>query len=111
MLSPVLFVCGSSQAPAGILRMRRAQRPSAMLRRRRGDQMNYHVHILKSYGPGTERIIEKRTHTAASDLEAMRTIKENFHIFAPTACGFSLRRKDGAEIYRWFKTAAQSRWR
>ena len=70
--------------------------------------MNYHVHILKGYGPGTEQIIEKRTHTADSDLEAMRTLRESFHIFAPTASGFSPRRKDGAEIYRWFKTEAQS---
>jgi hypothetical protein len=88
--------------------MGRAQRPSACFARRRGDQMNYHVHILKGYGPGTEQIIEKRTHTADSDLEAMRTLRESFHIFAPTASGFSPRRKDGAEIYRWFKTAAQS---
>jgi hypothetical protein len=49
-------------------------------------------------------MIEKRTHTAGSDLEAVRIFKENFHISAPTASGFSLSRKDGMEIYRWFKT-------
>jgi hypothetical protein len=68
--------------------------------------MIYQVHLLKGYGPGTERIIEKRTHTARSDLEAIRTVKENLHISAPTASGFSLRRKDGMEIYRWFKIDA-----
>jgi hypothetical protein len=71
--------------------------------------MLYQVHILKvPYVGSKARIIEKRAHTASSDLEAIRTIKENFHISAPTASGFSLRRKDGAEIYRWFKTEAQS---
>jgi hypothetical protein len=68
--------------------------------------MLYHLHILKRHGPGTERTIEKRTHTAPSDLEAIRTVKENLHISAPTASGFSLRRRDGMEIYRWFKTDA-----
>jgi hypothetical protein len=68
--------------------------------------MIYQVHLLKSYGPGTERIIEKRTHTARSDLEAIRTVKENLHISAPTASGFSLRTRDGMEIYRWFQTDA-----
>jgi hypothetical protein len=66
--------------------------------------MLYHLLILKRYGPGTERAIAKRTHTAPSDLEAIRTAKENLRISAPTASGFSLRRKDGREIYRWFKT-------
>jgi hypothetical protein len=66
----------------------------------------YHVHVLKRYGPGTERIIEKRSHTARSDLEAIRTVKDNLHRSAPTASGFSLRRRDGMEIYRWFKTDA-----
>ena len=75
MLSPRPFRLRLVSSP-GIIRMGRAQRPSAMLRRRRGDQMNYHVHILKGYGPGTEQIIEKRTHTADSDLEAMRTIRK-----------------------------------
>ncbi len=68
--------------------------------------MLYQVHILKALYVGDKpQIIEKRAHT---DLEAIRTIKENLHISAPTASGFSLRRKDGAEIYRWFKTEAQS---
>lgn len=78
--------------------------PFVMLRRRRSDQMLYHLLILKRYGPGTERAIEKRTHSARSDLEAIRVVKESFQISAPTASGFSLRRKDGREIYRWFKT-------
>jgi hypothetical protein len=68
--------------------------------------MLYHVHILKGRGRGTERTIEKRTHTARSDLEAIRTVKENLKISAPTASGFSLRSRDGREIYRWFKTDA-----
>jgi hypothetical protein len=51
-------------------------------------------------------MIEKRTHTAGSDLEAVRIVKENFHISAPIASGFSLSRKDGMEICRWFKTTA-----
>jgi len=65
--------------------------------------MIYHVHILKRYGTGTARIIDKRIHTAGSDL-----VKENFLISAPTASGFSLRRRDGMEIYRWFKTDTDS---
>jgi hypothetical protein len=69
--------------------------------------MLYYLHILKtSYARGTVRTIERRTHTARSDLEAIRTVKENLHISAPTASGFSLRRRDGMEIYRWFKTDA-----
>jgi hypothetical protein len=71
--------------------------------------MLYQVHILKSLCVGGKvRLIEKRAHTARSDLEAIRIVKENFHVSAPTASGFSLRRKDGAEIYRWFKTEARS---
>lgn len=69
--------------------------------------MLYEVHILRTlYVGGKPRIMEKRAHTASSDLEAIRIIKENFRISAPTASGFSLRRKDGAEIYRWFKMEA-----
>jgi hypothetical protein len=34
------------------------------------------------------------------------TAKENLHISAPTASGFSPRSRDGREIYRWFKTDA-----
>jgi hypothetical protein len=71
--------------------------------------MLYEVHILKMpYVGGKPRPIEKRVHSANSDLEAIRILKENFHISAPTASGFSLRRKDGKEIYRWFKTEARS---
>ena len=67
--------------------------------------MLYEVHIFRvPYVSGNPRLIEKRVHTASSDLEAIRTMKENLHISAPTASGFTLRRKDGAEIYRWFKT-------
>jgi hypothetical protein len=66
--------------------------------------MLYQICLLKRYGTGPSRVMKTRAHTASSDLEAIRTIKENFHIFAPTASGFTLRRKDGAEIYRWFKT-------
>jgi hypothetical protein len=43
-------------------------------------------------------MIEKRTHTAGSELEAVRIVKENFHISAPTASGFPLSRKDGMGI-------------
>jgi hypothetical protein len=71
--------------------------------------MLYEVHIFRvPYVSGNPRLVEKRVHTASSDLEAIRILKENFHISAPTAAGFSLRRKDGTEIYRWFKTEAQS---
>src|SRR5271166_5878646 len=37
-----------------------------MLRRRRCDQVIYHVHVLRRYGPGTELIIEKRRPLPAS---------------------------------------------
>jgi len=72
--------------------------------------MLYHVHILKTnYAGGAARMIEKRTHTAGSDDEAIRTAKENLQFSAPpTASGFSLTRADGKEIYRWFKAAAQN---
>jgi hypothetical protein len=71
--------------------------------------MLYQIHILKALCVGALFDYPRlAAHTASSDLEAIRTLKENFHIFAPTASGFSLRRKDGAEIYRWFKTEAQS---
>lgn len=70
--------------------------------------MIYQLQLLHRYGTGPARIIEKRTHTARSELEAIRVVKESFHISAPTASGFSLRRKDGREIYRWFKTVGQS---
>jgi hypothetical protein len=59
-------------------------------------------------GLAPREVIENRTHTAQSDLEAIRIVKENFRISAPTASGFSLRRKDGAEIYRWFRTETHS---
>ena len=65
--------------------------------------MLYQVHILKVlYVGGKARIVEKRVHTARSDVEAIHRVKETFSISAPTASGFSLRRKDGMEIYRWF---------
>jgi hypothetical protein len=70
--------------------------------------MIYQVHLLKRPGSAPARIIEKRTHTARSDMEAIERVKKNFHISAPTASGFSLRRKDGMEIYRWFKPDAPS---
>jgi hypothetical protein len=70
--------------------------------------MLYRLYILKRYGPGTERITEKLTHTASCDLEAIRTAKEHLHHCPPTASGFSLRSKDGREIYRWFKTDAEA---
>jgi hypothetical protein len=70
--------------------------------------MIYQVHLLRRYGIGPARIIEKRTHTARSDIEAIERVKHSFNISAPTASGFSLRRKDGMEIYRWFKPDAQS---
>ena len=70
--------------------------------------MIYYVHLLKRYGTATARTIERRTYSAPSDLEAIRRVKETFHISAPTASGFSLRRRDGMEIYRWFKTGAES---
>jgi hypothetical protein len=79
-----------------------------MLGRGRCDQMLYQVHILKRYGTGPARIIKTRTHAASSDLEAIRIVKENFRISAPNASGFSLRRRDGMEIYRWFKTDTDS---
>ena len=65
--------------------------------------MIYHVHLLKRYETGSARTIERRTESAASDLEAIRSVKEIFDVSAPAASGFSLRRKDGTEIYRWFK--------
>ena len=65
--------------------------------------MIYHMHLLKRFGTGSARTIERRIHTARSDVEAIQTVKQSFHISAPVASGFSLRRKDGMEIYRWFK--------
>jgi len=41
------------------------------------------------------RTIGTRTHTARSDLEAIRIVEENLHVSAPTASGFSLRRREG----------------
>jgi hypothetical protein len=71
--------------------------------------MLYQVHILKvPCVSGNPRVIEKRAHTASSDLEAIKILKENLHVSAPTASWFSLKRKDGAEIYRWFKTEARN---
>jgi hypothetical protein len=71
--------------------------------------MIYQVHILKRYGTGPAHIMKTRAQAASSDFEAIRIVKENFHVSAPpTASGFSLRRRDGMEIYRWFKTDAQS---
>ncbi len=58
-------------------------------------QMIYQVHILERHGTGTVRIIGTRTHSARSDLEAIRIVEENLHVSAPTASGFSLRRRDG----------------
>ena len=69
--------------------------------------MIYHVHLLKRSATGSARTIERRTHSAASDLEAIRSVGQNFDISTPAASGFSLRRKDGREIYRWFKTDAE----
>jgi len=55
------------------------------------------------------RTIEKRTQTSSSDNEAIRTAKENLqHSAPPNASGFLLRRQNGAEIYRWFKTEVDS---
>jgi hypothetical protein len=70
--------------------------------------MIYRVHLLKRFGKGPARIIEKWTHTAGSDFEAIRIAKQDFRISAPTASGFSLRRRDGMEIYRWFKMDTDS---
>jgi hypothetical protein len=42
-----------------------------------------------------------------TDLEAIRLVKEIFDISTPTASGFSLRRLDGMEIYRWFRAEAE----
>jgi len=72
--------------------------------------MIYQVHILKKYRANASiRTIEKRTQTASSDYEAIRTAKENLqHSAPPTASGFLLMRQNGAEIYRWFKTEADS---
>ncbi len=68
--------------------------------------MLYYVHVLKTYyAGGTARTIERRPHTAGSDAEAILTAKEKLrHSAPPTASGFSLRRHDGSEIYRWLKT-------
>jgi hypothetical protein len=57
-------------------------------------------------------MIEKRTLNAPSDDEAVRIAKENLKLSAPpTASGFSLRRQDGKQIYRWFKLVAQANGR
>ncbi len=111
MLSPRPFRLRRVSRP-GIIRMRLAQlkkASSAMLcRRRRPKEMIYQVHILKkTHASGASQTIEKRTHTASSDDEAIRTAKENLrHSAPPTASGFSLMRQDGKEICRWFKTDA-----
>jgi hypothetical protein len=70
--------------------------------------MLYQVHTLKVlYVGGKPQTIEKRAHTASSDLEAIRTMKENLHISAPTASGFSLRRmpKDYILGHMWLNLA------
>jgi hypothetical protein len=53
--------------------------------------MLYHVHILKTnYAGGTARMIEKRTHTAGSDDEAIRSAKENLQFSAPPTASDAL---------------------
>jgi hypothetical protein len=71
--------------------------------------MLYHVHILKpTYLGGKPRLIEKRVHTARSDVKEIEHLKKNFSTSAPTASGFLLKRNNGTEIYRWFKPEAKS---
>jgi hypothetical protein len=87
----------------------RARPPFVTPRSRLGDQIIYQLHMLKrTHANGVARSIQKRAHTAISDLEAIRTAKEKLHHSAPpTASGFSLR-KEGREIYRWFRTDPDS---
>ena len=74
--------------------------------------MIYHVYILKSRADGSLRTIDKRVLAARSDNEAIRIAKENLKFSVPpTASGFSLRKQDDKEIYRWFKPETQANGR
>ena len=61
-----------------------------MVSEKQDSGMIYQVHILKRFGTAPARLIEKRTHTARSDMEAIELVKKNFSISSPTASGFSL---------------------